>query len=109
MITSIPLPWQPKTWQTQLSGAVTHVKDLADMLGLSLDGADWDPNPAFPMRVPMPYVSRMRRGDRSDPLLRQVVPELAEKASTPGFVSDPLHEASATLTPGLLQEDRGWV
>jgi len=109
MITSIPLPWQPKTWQTQLSGAVTHVKDLADMLGLSLDGADWDPNPAFPMRVPMPYVSRMRRGDRSDPLLRQVVPELAEKASAPGFESDPLQEASATLAPGLMQKYRGRV
>ena len=90
MIPSIPLPWQAKTWQTELSGAITDVKDLAAILELSFDNADWDLNPAFPMRVPMAYVSRMRRGDRNDPLLRQVIPELAEKNSIPDFEPDPL-------------------
>ncbi|MFP6797321.1 MAG: hypothetical protein VB933_09710 [Pseudomonadales bacterium] len=76
MIPSIPLSWQAETWQAELSNAATHIKDLADILGLALDGGEWDPNPAFPMRVPMPYISRMRRGDRSDPLLRQVAPRI---------------------------------
>ena len=65
MIPSIPLPWQAEIWQTELSNAVTDIKDLADILGLALDGGEWDPNPEFPMRVPMPYISRMRQGDRS--------------------------------------------
>ncbi|MEE3279518.1 MAG: EF-P beta-lysylation protein EpmB [Pseudomonadota bacterium] len=109
MIPSIPLPWQAKTWQTELSGAITDVKDLADILELSLDNADWDLNPAFPMRVPMPYVSRMRRGDRNDPLLRQVIPELVEKNSIPDFEPDPLQETSAAVLPGLIQKYRGRV
>ena len=109
MIPSIPVPWQAKAWQTELSRAITDVEDLANILGLSLDDMDWDPNPTFPMRVPMPYVSRMRCGDRSDPLLRQVLPELAEKNSPLGFESDPLQETSATLFPGLVQKYRGRV
>ncbi|MDC0238089.1 EF-P beta-lysylation protein EpmB [Gammaproteobacteria bacterium] len=109
MIPSNSLPWQAKTWQTQLSGAVTQAEDLAQILGLSLNGEDWDTDPTFPMRVPMPYISRMRHGDRRDPLLCQVIPQLAERIDAVGFKSDPLLEASAAPVPGLIQKYQGRV
>ena len=52
---------------------------LADLL----PGADT----GFPLRVPRGFVARMRHGDRSDPLLRQVLPLAAELGEVPGFTS----------------------
>ena len=109
MIPSNSLPWQAKTWQTQLSGAVTQVQDLAQILGLSDNVEDWDADPTFPMRVPMPYISRMNHGDPRDPLLRQGMPQLAERIDAVGFESDPLLEASTAPIPGLLHKYQGRV
>jgi EF-P beta-lysylation protein EpmB len=44
----------------------------------------------------------MRPGDPSDPWLLQVLPQAAEDADQPGFTADPVAEADATQTPGLL-------
>ena len=47
---------------------------------------------AFGLRVPRSFVGRMRRGDPSDPLLRQVLPVGVELDEVPGFVADPVAE-----------------
>ncbi len=39
----------------------------------------------FPLRVPRSFVARMRHGDPTDPLLRQVLPLDAELLDTPGY------------------------
>jgi EF-P beta-lysylation protein EpmB len=46
----------------------------------------------------------MRRGDPSDPLLRQVLPLESELLTPQGFTADPVGDKSATLGPGLLQK-----
>ena len=61
----------------------------------------------FPMRVPRSFVARMRRGDPTDPLLRQVLPVAEELEHTAGRSSDPLQEADARRAPGLLHKYRG--
>ncbi len=58
----------------------------------------------FPVFVPLEFLARMRAGDPHDPLLRQVLPLDAELAAAPGFGRDPVGDANATLTPGLLQK-----
>src|SRR5690606_34240371 len=58
----------------------------------------------FPVFVPLAYLSRIRPGDPSDPLLLQVLPLAAEDTEAIGFTADPLAEATALAAPGLLQK-----
>ena len=49
----------------------------------------------------------MRKGDRHDPLLLQVLPVAAERQVAAGFSADPLAEAAALAAPGLVQKYAG--
>ena len=62
---------------------------------------------AVPAARASPLLERIRPGDPDDPLLRQVLPIGAESEVVEGFVRDPLCEADATATPGLLSKYRG--
>lgn len=61
----------------------------------------------FPVVVPRPYLTRMRKGDPRDPLLLQVLPTGEELRQEPGFVADPLEESRFSPVPGLLQKYAG--
>lgn len=96
-------------WQRTLADAV---RDPATLL----QALDLDPEllPAarraaglFPLRVPWPYLRRMRRGDPHDPLLRQVLPLGAEAADTPGFGDDPVGDGASLVDGGVLHKYRG--
>jgi EF-P beta-lysylation protein EpmB len=49
----------------------------------------------------------MRRGDATDPLLRQVLPLDAELHAAPGYVADPVGDLAALAGHGLLQKYHG--
>ena len=92
-----------------MSQTITKPEPLLAALGL---GADLLPaaraaNEAFALRVPAPFLARIKPGDPDDPLLKQVLPVAAELEEQPGFVSDPLEEAAAKRAPGLLQKYAG--
>src|SRR5699024_7454962 len=54
------------------------------------------------------FIARMRVGDSSDPLLRQVLPASSEMAPQPDdYLTDALGEAQASRSPGLLVKYRG--
>jgi len=96
-------------WRTLLKEAVRDPEELCGLLNL---GPGWIPAARqaaelFPLRVPRGFVARMRPGDPADPLLRQVLPLEEELQTTPGFTSDPLHEAAAQTGPGLLHKYAG--
>ncbi|MDX1635521.1 MAG: EF-P beta-lysylation protein EpmB [Marinobacter sp.] len=95
------------SWQVLLRDAVTDPELLLQKLGLDplrwLRGAR-EGHRLFPVRVPLPYLERMRHGDPDDPLLRQVLPLAEENEDRGGYVSDPLQEASATLRTGLIRK-----
>lgn len=61
----------------------------------------------FPLRVPAPYLNRIRPGDAADPLLRQVLPLDVEYETRPGYSADPLDESAAQPVPGLLKKYHG--
>lgn len=61
----------------------------------------------FPLRVPAPYLKRIRPGDAADPLLRQVLPLDLECETRPGYSADPLGESAAQPVPGLLKKYHG--
>jgi EF-P beta-lysylation protein EpmB len=99
----------PSLWQRELAAAIEDPLELCRLL-------DLDPSVAlaagasaqhFRLRVPRGYVARMRRGDRHDPLLLQVLPQAAELIERTGYCSDPLQEAASRRAPGLLHKYHG--
>lgn len=95
------------TWQELLRDAITDPEVLLQRVGLEplrwLKGARAG-HRLFPVRVPAPYLARIRHGDPDDPLLRQVLPLADEDETRPGFVTDPLAEAGATVQTGLIRK-----
>ena len=102
MIPVNPEPWEPDTWRLLLKRAVRTSHALLQSVGLSI--MDADPMPDFPVRVPAPFVARMRRGDQRDPLLLQVLANLSERLVMPGFVADAVNEIGRFRAPGLIQK-----
>ena len=103
------------SWQTAMKRAIRSSEVLADHLGLSQAfrerigrGSGGD---AFPVFVPLEFLSRMRPGDEHDPLLRQVLPLPEEADEATGFTTDPVGELNglppASLAVGLLQKYHG--
>ncbi|WP_306306004.1 hypothetical protein [Methylomonas koyamae] len=67
------------TWQQALADAFDSVADLCAYLQLSpADLSLPRQATAFPLRVPRDFAARMQAGNPNDPLLRQVLPDLAE-------------------------------
>ncbi len=102
-------PWPAGAWKRHLGDAVTEMAELFDLLGLDLRSQDATPAAMrrFPLRVPRGFVNRMRRGDRDDPLLRQVLPSETEDQPVPGFSVDPVGELAASSEDGFLHKYHG--
>jgi EF-P beta-lysylation protein EpmB len=102
-------------WQQQLAAAVRDPVELLALLDLV--PSDLGPDVTaeglaaaardFPLRVPRGFISRMRRGDARDPLLRQVLSLPEELRPVEGYSADPLQETRAREAPGLLQKYAG--
>lgn len=96
-------------WQTELADAVSDPAELLRLL--ELDGAALTAARAagreFPLRVPRAFVARMRKGDITDPLLRQVLPLSEELDDAPGFSNDPVGDLSSHAAPGVLHKYHG--
>lgn len=98
-------------WQQELAQAIKCPAELLARLGLSADTipAGIDLDQPFPLRVPRGYVARMQPGDPHDPLLLQVLPRQLEAAIQPAFLRDPVGDAAAVVSPGLLHKYHGRV
>lgn len=111
MITAIGQSTQPDAlpdWRQSLRDAVTDPHELLALLGLShmadkLPAAD----AGFPLKVPHSFVRRMRRGDPRDPLLLQILPQLAELDDVPGFTNDAVGDLDAVQGHGVLHKYEG--
>jgi len=102
-----PIPEQP--WLQALATAIRTPEALLNALDLSahqlppiFNGGD-----KFPLRVPLSFVSRMKKGDPNDPLLRQVLPLDEENSFSHGYLTDPVGDLNASKTPGLLHKYHG--
>ena len=109
MIPAKRLPAQPARWQELWRDAISDPRELLDLLGLSHRADDLlpDGDAGFAMRVPRGFVGRMRRGDASDPLLLQVLPQAAELGDVPGFTRDAVGDLAARAGRGVLHKYHG--
>jgi EF-P beta-lysylation protein EpmB len=111
MITRSNGAQQPPRWQTLLSEAITDPQELWRELELPphLLPAAARACGEFRLQIPRGFLRRMRKGDPSDPLLRQVLPIGEELTRVPGYRLDPLEELAATAAPGVLHKYSGRV
>lgn len=100
---------QPDAWQQELAEAITSPLELLSFVELDpgLFNLSAEAHRQFRLRVPVGFAQRMRKGQRDDPLLRQVLPIDDENTVHPGYSADPLRESDAMPTPGLLHKYRG--
>ena len=92
---------EPIAWTEELRRAFRDPLALAEHLGIPLSSLPELPiEPNFPFLVPRPFVARMRPGDPSDPLLRQVWPDRRETIHFPTKWTTP----SATTTRANARE-----
>ncbi|MFP3028861.1 MAG: EF-P beta-lysylation protein EpmB [Arsenophonus sp.] len=93
-------------WLQQLAESVTIPDELLRLLALENNQelrAGTAARALFPMRVPHPFIAKMRIGDANDPLLRQVITVQSEFNLIPTFSTDPLNEQNNPI-PGLLHK-----
>lgn len=90
-------------WQKELSDAVSDVASLYQLLELPLPEQVHTPN-KFPLRVPHAFINKMKKGDPNDPLLRQILPDIAESLPVAGYTADPLGENAHNPIKGLLHK-----
>jgi EF-P beta-lysylation protein EpmB len=98
-------------WQQLLSHTIDDPAELLRLLELpdALLAEALAAAGDFPLRLPKPYLNRIRKGDPDDPLLRQVLPLGAERLHVPGYVTDPLAEMAANHHDGLIHKYKGRV
>ncbi|UYZ68987.1 EF-P beta-lysylation protein EpmB [Moraxella bovis] len=90
-------------WQKELSNAISDVASLYELLELPLP-SEFHAPAKFPLRVPHAFIQKMKKGDPSDPLLRQILPDIAESLPVAGYTADPLDENTHNPIKGLLHK-----
>lgn len=100
-----------ESWQQQLKAAFKSSGELLDFLEISQESIDIVSDKNFPLRVPMAFAQRMKKGNPNDPLLLQVLPLAQELIIEPGYSHDPLQEQNheTNPVPGLLHKYHGRV
>lgn len=96
-------------WQKKLSEGFSSATELLEYLSLPTVLADSQAEKQFMTRVPRGFAARMQAGNRYDPLLLQVLPVSDEMCVRDDFVLDPLSEAAAIRTRGLIHKYKGRV
>ena len=98
------------SWQKELASVVTDPKKLLEAVQISPEDylQHFQARKLFPVRVPRPYISRIKKGDINDPLLKQVMPLDKEFITTQGFTTDPLEEHDS-VAEGLLHKYKNRV
>ncbi len=95
-------------WRQAWREAISDPRELLGLLGLDRLAADLpDAVTGFPLRVPRGFAARMRRGDPRDPLLLQVLPQLAERTVHPGYTTDAVGDGAALAAQGVLHKYAG--
>lgn len=98
---------ETESWQQTMRTAIRDVKTLRKRLNLPPDPTAASAAASFGLFAPLPFVDRIKPGDQSDPLLKQLLPTAAEDQSPADFRADPLEESDASLAPGVLKKYTG--
>lgn len=109
MIPVKPLSTQMPSWQSLWRDSLRDPLELLQLLGLEAFSGQISSaaQAAFAFRVPRSFAAKMRYGDPGDPLLRQVLPILAEEQASPLLALDAVGDMAARQAPGVLHKYAG--
>ena len=95
-------------WKNDLRHCIRRSDELLDVCELDQSAFPaLNQLPDFPLRVSRHYASLIERSNPDDPLLRQVLPELSESETQPGYQPDAVGDLAATPTAGLIHKYKG--
>ncbi|MGY6089960.1 EF-P beta-lysylation protein EpmB [Avibacterium paragallinarum] len=105
ILTQNSLIREEENWTDYLATAISDPKVLIEKLGLPLDlfEQDFAARQLFALRVPLPFVERMEKGNPNDPLFLQAMTSQLEFVQAEGFSPDPLEEQQ-TAAPNILHK-----
>jgi len=86
---------------------IHSLTELCDLIGLSAADLGCDFQTDFPLKVPKHFALQIEKHRPNDPLLRQILPGLAEKTLVEGFSLDPVGDLKANPTPSLIHKYQG--
>ncbi len=96
--------WQQESAQSiKTPDALASIHQLLAESQVSMQEA----HQSFPVRVPLAWIDRIKKGDLNDPLLRQILPHADELLNVPGFTDDPLAESDSMPRRGILHKYHG--
>jgi EF-P beta-lysylation protein EpmB len=98
---------QPAAWQAALRDAISDPAELLQLLELDDELGRVTTASGFPLRVPRGFAARMRKRDRNDPLLRQVLPLRQELDEAPGYAADAVGDLAAIRNGGVVHKYQG--
>lgn len=103
--------WQTSDWQYALKNMIRSLDELLVAVNLSSEQLNISEEAAkqFSLKTPRSYVANIEKGNPKDPLLLQVLPDMAETIEHASFVADPLEEAHFNKAPGLIHKYHGRV
>ena len=99
------------TWQQQLTQSKITPRKLIETLNLDINllSKIVNSSKSFTLRAPEAFISRIKKGDINDPLLKQILPRSEELAINTGFSFDPLAEKDYSPVAGLIHKYQGRV
>ena len=99
------------SWQQQLTQSKVDPKKLLKYLNLDIKLLPQiiTSSKSFALRTPLAFISRIKKGNINDPLLKQILPTTEELAINEGFSFDPLAEKDYSPTSGLIHKYQGRV
>ncbi|MFQ1023036.1 EF-P beta-lysylation protein EpmB [Avibacterium paragallinarum] len=105
ILTQNSLIREEENWTDYLATAISDPKVLIEKLGLplALFEQDFAARQLFALRVPLPFVERMEKGNPNDPLFLQAMTSHLEFVQAEGFSKDPLEEQQ-TAAPNILHK-----
>lgn len=100
----------PPLWQQIFQTNFTSWAKLAAFLQLNdTQKQHIDINPKFPLNLPVRLAKKIAPGSLDDPILKQFLPTIQERQTSPGFVADPVGDCGAKIESKLLQKYEGRV
>lgn len=100
---------EEQSWLEHLAKGISDPKILLQHLELPLEPfkQDVEARKLFAMRVPLPFVAKMEKGNPRDPLFLQVMSDVDEFLQAEGFSKDPLEEqGDKNVVPNILHKYR---
>ena len=101
---------QHSSWKKTLQKVISDPHELLSKLNIEDNSLiSKQENGNFPLRIPPGYLSRIKKNNPEDPLLKQVLPSVEEEYDKAGFTRDPLNEINGQVSPGMLLKYQGRV